>query len=111
MYTERESERQREKKMKNRKDWRREAGPERSRILTSSISRSSASVHFIITSPSACEQGQCLTGKALFFVDRGTSLIRSSAPWDPTIGLCLGPYGDPRGGGSPRIGWREGNLM
>ena len=24
---------------------------------------------------------------------RGTSLIRNSAPLDPTVGLCLGPYG------------------
>ena len=28
---------------------------------------------------------------------RGTSLIRNSAPQVPTIGLCLGSYGDPRG--------------
>ena len=30
---------------------------------------------------------------------RGTSIIRSRPPWDPTEGLCLGLYGAPRGGG------------
>ena len=29
---------------------------------------------------------------------RGTSLIINSAPLHPTVGLCLGPYGGPRGG-------------
>ena len=30
---------------------------------------------------------------------RGTSLIRNSAPEDPTVALRLGPYGGPSGGG------------
>ena len=30
---------------------------------------------------------------------RGTSLIRNRAPLDPTVGLCLGLYVGPRGGG------------
>ena len=30
---------------------------------------------------------------------RGTSLIRNSAPQDPTLRLCIGPCGGPRGGG------------
>jgi hypothetical protein len=29
---------------------------------------------------------------------RGTSLIRNSPPWDPKVGICLGPYGGPAGG-------------
>jgi len=31
--------------------------------------------------------------------NRGGSLIRNTPPWDPTVGLCLGPYGGPMGGG------------
>ena len=27
---------------------------------------------------------------------RGTSLIRETPPWDPTVALCLGTSGDPR---------------
>ena len=27
---------------------------------------------------------------------RGTLLIEKRPPWDPTVGLCLGPYGAPR---------------
>jgi len=30
---------------------------------------------------------------------RGTSLKRNRVPKDPTVGLCLGPYGGPRGVG------------
>jgi len=30
---------------------------------------------------------------------RGTSLTRPPPPWEPTVALCLGTYGDPRGGG------------
>ena len=44
---------------------------------------------------------------------RGTSLIRKNAPpYDPTVGLCLGPYGGPRGvavsykRGTP-VGWPD----
>ena len=29
---------------------------------------------------------------------RSTSLMRNHPPWDPTVGLCLGSYGDPRRG-------------
>ena len=29
-----------------------------------------------------------------------TSLMRNDAPQDPTVGLCLGPYGGPRRGGT-----------
>ena len=29
---------------------------------------------------------------------RGTSLVRKPLPLRPSVGLCLGPYGDPRGG-------------
>ena len=28
---------------------------------------------------------------------RGTSLIKTAPPYDPTEGLCLGPYGGPGG--------------
>ena len=34
-------------------------------------------------------------------VCRGTSLIRNNTPQHPTVGLCLGPSGGPRGGGRP----------
>jgi hypothetical protein len=30
---------------------------------------------------------------------RGTSLLKNRAPLGPTVGLCLGPYGSPIGGG------------
>jgi hypothetical protein len=42
---------------------------------------------------------------------RGTSLIRNRSPQDPTVGLCLGPYGFPIGGtvayerGTPEGSW------
>ena len=31
---------------------------------------------------------------------RGTLPVRDSAPQDPTVGLCLGPYGGPEGVGA-----------
>ena len=31
---------------------------------------------------------------------RGTSLIRNASPQDPTVGLCVWPYGGPSGGGA-----------
>ena len=30
--------------------------------------------------------------------NRGTSLIRKQTPYDPKVGLCLGPYDSPSGG-------------
>ena len=29
---------------------------------------------------------------------RGASLIRTRTPYDPTVGICLGPYESPVGG-------------
>ncbi|KAJ1478951.1 hypothetical protein T484DRAFT_2910247 [Baffinella frigidus] len=31
-------------------------------------------------------------------VTGGPRSVESASPWDPTVGLCLGPYGGPRGG-------------
>ena len=39
---------------------------------------------------------------------RGTSLIRNTPTWDPTVALCLGTYGDPRGVG---VSYERGTLV
>ena len=36
--------------------------------------------------------------RSSFWSYRGTSLMRNSPPQDPTVGLCLGPYGGLGGG-------------
>ena len=47
---------------------------------------------------------------------RGTSLIRTASSLDPTVGLCLGPYGGPRGGaisykrGTPVCSYHKANY-
>jgi hypothetical protein len=39
---------------------------------------------------------------------RGTSPIRSCAPQDPAVGLCLGPYGGPR---RTKVSYERGNPV
>ena len=41
------------------------------------------------------QEFQALASAAAY---KGTVLIKTAPPQDPTVGLCLGPYGGPRGG-------------
>ena len=38
---------------------------------------------------------------------RSTWIIRNSLPQDPAVGLCLGPYGGPRGGGTFQVRMKD----
>jgi serine/threonine protein kinase len=38
-------------------------------------------------------------GAQVKLIDFGFCKVTRVPPWDPTVGVCLGPYGGPRGGG------------